>query len=145
MLAVGLWAAQRGGRAVWAVPLGFVTVMAVGGIVGALGVGFPVVEPAIAVSVLLLGLAVAAAVRWSPAASVLVVAVFALFHGHAHGAEMPPTASGFAYGAGFVLATGFLHGVGISVGWWVQQCGKAQWLRYAGGGIALCGAYLLFR
>src|ERR1035437_488964 len=98
MIAVGLWAAQRSGRAIWIVPLTFVSVMALGGLLGMNGVRVPLVEQGIAASVLVLGLLIAAAVRLPLAASVLVVGIFAVFHGYAHGAEMPPTASGLTYG-----------------------------------------------
>lgn len=100
MVAVGLWAAQRGGRATWALPATFVGVMAAGSALGMAGVSIPLVEPGIVASVLVLGLLIAAAVRLPVAVSALIVGLFALFHGCVHGAEMPASASGLAYGAG---------------------------------------------
>src|SRR5579883_978366 len=101
MVAVGLWAAQLGGRSLWAVPATFVGVMSVGGMLGLLGVPLPMVEAGILASVLILGLFIATAVRLPLAASMLLVGAFALFHGHAHGTEIPATASGLTYGLGF--------------------------------------------
>ena len=108
------------------------------------GVAIPFVEKGIVVSVLMLGVFIAAAVRLPLVASVIIVGLFAIFHGHAHGAEMPDTASGLAYGAGFVLATAFLHAVGIGFGILLQRLASAQWVRAAGGVIAGCGVYMLF-
>ena len=97
MIAVGLWAAQIGGRALWAVPLTFVSIMAVGGALGIAGVPVPFVEQGIATSVLLLGLLIAFAVRMPLGFSVPLVALFAICHGHAHGAEMVASVSGLTY------------------------------------------------
>jgi urease accessory protein len=144
MVAVGLWAAQRGGRALWLVPLTFVSIMVVGGILGMGGVGIPYVEQGIAASVLVLGIFIAAAVRLPLAASMAIVGLFALFHGYAHGAEMPDSSSGFAYGIGFVVATASLHLSGIALGIAAQRFASAQLVRYLGGGIAACGVYLCF-
>jgi urease accessory protein len=144
MVAVGLWAAQRGGRALWLVPLTFVSIMVVGGILGMGGVGIPYVEQGIAASVLVLGIFIAAAVRLPLAASMAIVGLFALFHGYAHGAEMPDTASGLAYGIGFVIATASLHFCGISLGLAAQKFASAKLIRFAGGAIAGCGVYLCF-
>jgi urease accessory protein len=144
MVAVGLWAAQRGGRALWLVPLTFVSIMVVGGILGMGGVGIPYVEQGIAASVLVLGIFIAAAVRLPLAASMAIVGLFAIFHGYAHGAEMPGSASGFAYGIGFVVATACLHLSGISLGLIAQRFVSAKLIRFAGGTIAGCGVYLCF-
>jgi urease accessory protein len=144
MVAVGLWAAQRGGRALWLVPLTFVSIMVIGGIFGMGGVGIPYVEQGIAASVLVLGIFIAAAVRLPLAASAAIVGLFALFHGYAHGAEMPDSSSGFAYGIGFVVATASLHLSGIALGITAQRFASAQPVRYLGGGIVACGAYLCF-
>ena len=143
MVAVGLWAAQRGGRALWAVPMSFVAVMAFGGFLGTAGLAIPFVAPAIVASVLVLGVLVAAAVRLPLVASSLLVGLCALFHGHAHGAEMPATVAGLAYGTGFLLATGLLHGAGIGLGLVAQHAGGARWIRWAGGATAALGIYLL--
>ena len=142
MVAVGLWAAQRGGRAVWLVPVSFVTVMALGGLLGMAAISLPFVERGIIASVLILGVLIAAAVRLPLVASVIVVGLFALFHGHAHASEMPATASGLTYGLGFVLATALLHACGIGLGVLVQRLGRGQLIRYAGGAITACGVYL---
>jgi urease accessory protein len=142
MIGVGLWAAQRGGRALWLVPLTFVLVMSLGGLLGMAGLALPLVEPGIVASVLVLGVLIAAAVRLPLVASVLVVGLFALFHGHAHGAEMPDTVAGVAYGLGFIVTTACLHMLGIGLGLAAGRFGSAQMVRYAGGAIALLGVYL---
>jgi urease accessory protein len=136
MVGVGLWAAQIGGRARWIVPLTFVAVMSAGGLLGTLGVSIPFVEPGILASVLVLGVLIAAAVRLPLVASCLIVGLFAICHGHAHGAEMPETASGLAYGIGFVSATGFLHSCGVALGLLAQRSASPRVIRYAGGAIA---------
>ena len=142
MVAVGLWAAQRGGRALWIVPSVFVSVMVLGGVLGMAAISIPFVEPGIVASVLVLGVLVAAGVRLPLPLSALLVGVFALFHGYAHGAEMPGSASGLAYGLGFVAATAGLHLSGIGPGLLAQQLGSARLVRYAGGAIVACGVYL---
>lgn len=120
MVAVGLWAAQlaSGGdrRALWGVPLAFVAVMALGGLLGMLGLELPFVETGILLSVFLLGSLVLFAARLPLGFSAAIVGVFALFHGHAHGAEMPSSASSLEYALGFVLSTTLLHLIGIGAG-----------------------------
>ncbi len=144
MTAVGLWAAQRGGRALWMVPLAFISVMAFGGALGMAGWGqIPLIDQAIAASVLVLGIFLAVAARLSMGASILVIGLFALFHGYAHGAEMPATASGLLYGLGFVLATATLHLFGIGLGLAAQKTNAMKAVRCAGVAIAACGVYLL--
>jgi urease accessory protein len=142
MIAVGLWAAQRGGRALWLVPLTFVSVMALGGMVGMAKIRIPLVEPGIAASVLVLGLLIAAAVRLPLWSSVLLVGLFAFCHGHAHGWEMPVAASGLFFGLGFIVSTIALHVSGIGIGLAAKQTGSTSLIRYAGGAIAVCGIYL---
>jgi urease accessory protein len=142
MIAVGLWAAQRGGRALWAVPLAFVSMMTLGAMGGTGGIHIPFAEQGIAASVLILGILIAAALRLPLAARVTLVAMFALFHGYAHGAEMPATASGFTYGIGFVAATALLHLFGITLGLTAKKMAGEKTVRYAGGAIAACGFYL---
>src|SRR5262245_23234599 len=142
MVAVGLWAAQRGGRATWLVPLAFVSVMAIGGVLAMLGFSLPLVEQGIIASVLVLGLLIAGAVGLPLPASVLVVGLFALFHGHAHGSEMPQNMSGVAYAVGFVAATVMLNLCGILLGVLARQTNTMQLLRYAGAAIILCGLWL---
>ena len=144
MAAVGLWAAQRGGRALWAVPLAFVSVMTLGAVVGMSGHVLPFAEQGIAASVLILGLLIAAAKQLPLAASIVLVGTFALFHGYAHGAEMPVSASGLTYGLGFVAATAGLHLLGISLGLTARKLATEKIVRYAGGAIAACGLYLVF-
>jgi urease accessory protein len=143
MVAVGLWAGQRGGRARWMIPMTFVTIMILGGLMGALGVTLPYVEQGIALSVLVLGILVAAAVSWPLPASMLLVGVFALFHGHAHGAEMPVTASGIEYGAGFVLATAILHASGVGAAILARNFHRSLPMRLSGTAIAASGVVLL--
>ncbi len=113
MVAVGLWAALKGGRALWVWPAAFVGVMLIGGALGMAHVAVPFVEPAILASVVALGLLVALAVDLPVWAGAAIVAVFALLHGHAHGTEVAETMSGAEYMAGFALATATLHALGI--------------------------------
>jgi urease accessory protein len=139
MVAVGVWAAQLGGRAVWLVPASFVAMMLVGGALGAGGIAVPAVEPGVLGSVLLLGLMIAFAVRAPMALGMVAVGVFALFHGHAHGAEMPAGA-GAVYVLGFAAATAALHAVGVGLG----LAGRAgQAIRWGGAGIAASGLVLI--
>ena len=141
MLAVGMWAAQLGGRALWQAPLAFVAVMAGGAGLAHEGLGLPHVETMIAASVLVLGLMVAASVRVSTAVSVMAVAIFALFHGYAHGLEMPQAGAPLAYAAGFAGATAVLHLCGIALG---LSLNRMQGLsRMGGAAIAATGVYLL--
>jgi urease accessory protein len=142
MVAVGLWAAQMGGRAMWAVPLTFVGVMALGGVSGMAGVLLPFAEQGIVLSVLMLGVLIAAAIRFPLAASGVVVGLFALCHGHAHGAEMPGSISAMAYASGFLLSTALLHCVGMLFGLGLQRAAEKRLVPAAGAGIALCGVYL---
>ena len=150
LLAVGLWAAQTGGRSMWAVPLTFVSVMALGGILPLLGIGLPFAEQGIALSVLLLGVLIAASVCLPLWLSGSMVGLFALWHGHAHGTEMPALASGIEYVLGFMLATVLLHVVGIAFGVGMQRLpvlslaegARERAIRAAGASIALCGMYL---
>jgi len=121
MLAVGIWGAQMGGQSVWSLPVAFPVVMAVGGALGTMKVPIPGVEVLIALSMVGLGLAVAAV--WKPKewVALVAVAVFAVFHGHAHGAELPAAAHPLAYGIGFVTATGLIHLAGIGLGLGAQK------------------------
>src|ERR1035441_7182387 len=121
MIAVGLWAAQLGGRARWLVPTSFVGVMVVGAVAAMSGQRIPFAEEGILLSVLVLGILIAVAAQFLLAASMVIVGVFALFHGDSHGTEIPVNAVGFAYGAGFALATVALHGCGIGLACEVQS------------------------
>ncbi|TPM99544.1 HupE/UreJ family protein [Mesorhizobium sp. B2-1-3A] len=116
MIAVGLWAALKGGRAIWAWPAAFVGVMLGGAALGMAHVPVPFVEPGILASVVALGLLVALAVDLPVSAGVAIIGLFALFHGHAHGTEVPENAGGLEYMAGFAVATMMLHAVGIAAG-----------------------------
>jgi urease accessory protein len=139
MIAIGLWAAQQGGRALWAVPTAFVVAMGLGGMLGWSGTALPHVETAIALSVLVLGLLIATRRQWAVTAGMALAAGFALFHGYAHGLEMPLAASPALYGLGFVLATLGLHGLGIAG----SLIGR-QAVQLAGAGIAVTGLALIF-
>ena len=143
MVAVGLWAALLGGRAKWLVPAAFVGVMAVGGALAVMAVGLPAVELMILTSVVALGALVAARVKASAIIGMAVVAAFALFHGHAHGGEMPANAGGILYFAGFMLATAALHGLGVCLGLLTARMRDGLALRAAGGGIAAAGLLLM--
>jgi len=144
MVAVGLWAAQLGGRAVWTIPAGFVGAMILGAAAGMVGLHIPFVEVGIVASVMVLGVLVAAAFRAPVAVGAAVVGLFALFHGHAHGTEMPALADGGAYMLGFVLATAALHAVGVAIGTGAQRWSGVATARLAGGAIAAVGALLAF-
>jgi urease accessory protein len=146
MVAVGLFAVQLGGRALWLVPLAFVSVMAAGGVLGVAGIAAPFVELGIGLSVVVLGLTVAFGLHFPTIAAMMLVGVFAIFHGHAHGAEMPESVAGLAYGVGFVLATALLHAIGIGLGLGVGKAGAAigrRALRTAGTAMALAGVAIL--
>lgn len=142
MVAVGLWAAYLGGRSLWAVPLTFVLVMVIGGLVGLAGFSLPYTEQGIILSVLVFGFLVVAAMRLPLIGSVLIVGVFALFHGHAHGSEIPLTVGATAYMSGFMLATALLHSIGLSVGLIMQYFNSTKVRQLAGGTIMLCAVYL---
>ena len=146
MVMVGIFAWQLGGRALWLVPTTFVTLMAVGGTLGVAGIGVPFVEAGIALSVIVLGAIVALRVRAPIAVAMAVVGLFAIFHGHAHGAEMPESAAGIAYGLGFMLATALLHTAGIGLGFLIGWVGERKGpivVRTAGAAAALAGVAIL--
>jgi urease accessory protein len=142
MFAVGLWAAQRGGRALWVVPLTFVGVMTIGGALGISHVWIPFAEQGIVFSVIILGLFVAAAVRLPIGVSAAAIGVFALAHGYAHGVEIPSSASGISYALGFAAATALLHAAGISLGLAIERVRWTALVRLAGTAVAICGLYL---
>ncbi|MBL8658350.1 MAG: HupE/UreJ family protein [Rhodospirillales bacterium] len=146
MVMVGIFAWQLGGRALWLVPTAFVALMAVGGALGVAGIGMPFVETGIALSVIVLGAVVALRLRAPVAVAMAVVGLFAIFHGHAHGSEMPESAAGIAYGLGFMLATAMLHAAGISFGYligWASEGKGAIVARGAGAAAALAGVAIL--
>ncbi len=138
MIAVGLWAAQLGGCNRWLVPAAFVSVMTLGSALGHAGFPLASIESVIAVSILVLGLLIAAAVKLPTLASMAIVGAFALFHGAAHGAEMPASASGVGYGFGFVASTILLHATGLGAGLALKNQEKTA--RFAGGAVAVAGA-----
>jgi urease accessory protein len=145
MASVGLWGAELGAPAIWLLPVTFPIAMAFGGMLGLIGVPLPGVESGIALSAVVLGVAVLTAWRPPLWMAAVVVGVFALFHGHAHGTELPAGTSGLLYSIGFVVATGLLHAAGIGIGsihrW---DWGQAT-LRAAGAGVATAGAYFLWQ
>ena len=143
MVAVGIWGAQLGAPAIWVLPITFPLVMALGGVLGILHVPLPMPEVIIALSALVLGGAVAMRLKLPFAAAAAVVAVFAIFHGHAHGAELPGSANPLAYGIGFVVATGLLHLCGIVIGTLTRWPVGARVVQGLGVVIALLGGYFL--
>jgi urease accessory protein len=144
MVAVGLWGAQLGRPAIWLLPVTFPLVMAFGGFLGLIGVHLPGSEIAIALSGVCLGAAVLAEFRPPLWVAAVLVGVFGLFHGYAHGAELPPGDNALLYSLGFVLATGLLHASGIALG----VAHRWQWgrlaLRGTGAAILSCGAFFLW-
>jgi urease accessory protein len=145
MIAVGLWGAQLGAPALWLLPVTFPLVMAFGGFLGLLGIPLPGVEVGIALSALALGLAVATSWRPPLVMAAALVAVFAVFHGHAHGTELPEGQSGLTYSIGFVVATGLLHLAGIGIGVIQRWPAGQRVLRVLGAGVAAGGVYFLWR
>jgi len=146
MVAVGLFAARLGGRALWLVPLTFVSVMALAGMAGMADVTLPFVEIGIGMSVVVLGLAIAFQFSIPTLVAMTCVGFFAIFHGHAHGVEMPETVSGLSYGAGFVCATALLHAIGAGLGLAIgktDQVYSRRIVQIAGSGIVITGAVIL--
>jgi urease accessory protein len=143
MVAVGLWASQLGGRALWLLPLTFPAVMAMGAALGLSGVTLPWVEIGIAGSVMVLGAVVALALRPSLAISIPLIGAFALLHGYSHGVELPAGVSALSYGAGFIAATLVLHAIGIATGLIAGRLPVRFAARTAGGAIAVLGVVLL--
>ncbi len=142
MLAVGLWAGQAGGRRIWLLPALFMATLAIGALAGTLQPSLPLVEQGIAASVLVLGLLIASPTRLALPASMALVAVFGLFHGHAHGSEMPDASAPLGYALGFLAATAALHLGGIATS--RTMCERFTRLVQAlGMGIASCGAWML--
>jgi len=143
MIAVGLWGAFLGSPALWILPVVFPVVMAFGGALGVLGVEIPLVETGIAASAVVLGLMVALALRPKIAIAAVIVGAFAIFHGHAHGTELPEAASPLAYSIGFVISTGLLHLAGIGFGHFTRWPQGILAVRAGGGAIALVGVGFL--
>lgn len=145
MLAVGLWGAFLGAPAIFLLPVVFPLVMAAGGVLGIVGVPLPGIEIGIAASAVVLGLMVAIAAKPHIAVAAVLVGAFAIFHGHAHGTELPDGADALAYALGFVIATGLLHLAGIAFGLLAQYPGGRVAVRAAGGAIAVAGLIFLGR
>jgi urease accessory protein len=144
MVAIGVLAALYGGRALWLVPLSFVAAMAIAGVIGMAGIVIPVVEVGIGVSVVVLGLAIAFQLRPPTFVAMAVVGFFALFHGYAHGAELPDGITGLPFALGFLLATALLHGTGVGLGLLMQrQASGRRLLQVGGGAMALVGIAVL--
>jgi urease accessory protein len=143
MIAVGLWGAFLGAPAIWLLPIVFPLVMAFGGVLGIIGVPIPGVEVGIAVSAIVLGLMVVLGARPPLWIAAVIVGAFAIFHGHAHGAELPPGTDAVAFSLGFVIATGLLHVCGIGFGLLANWPAGKLAVRAAGGAIAVAGVMFL--
>jgi urease accessory protein len=146
MMMVGVFAWQLGGRALWLVPITFVLIMAVGGTLGVAGIGVPLVEAGIALSVIVLGAIVALRLKAPVAIAMAVVGLFAMFHGHGHGSEMPENTAGMAYGLGFMIATALLHLGGIAIGFLIGRIGDERgpvFVRATGAVAAVAGLAIL--
>jgi len=144
MVSVGIVSAQIGGRAIWTVPATFVGVMAVGGVLGLFDAGLTAIELGIAFSVLVLGIAIAADRKLPVTLAMMAVGVFAVFHGYAHGAEMPSVAEPWRYAGGFLTGTAALHLLGVLIGDISQHYARGKvMLRIAGGAIAGIGTWFL--
>jgi len=145
MIAVGILASQQGGKSLWLLPVSFVAMMVIGGALGIAGVAVPFVELGIVGSVIVLGAVIALGKHMPTGAAMALVGVLAIFHGHAHGTEMPVDASGFEYGLGFALATAMLHAVGLGLGLAAQKAAEKfapVAVRIGGGVIAAAGLAL---
>lgn len=141
LVAVGLWAAQQGGRALWLMPAAFVGTMAAGFTAAIAGMPLPFVEPVILASVIFIGIAIALALPVPAGAVAAMVGFFALFHGHAHGGELGG-AGAWEFAVGFAIATAVLHLVGISSGLMLARFSGKLLTRFAGAATALGGIYL---
>jgi len=145
MVAVGVWGVQLGQPAIWLLPVTFPVIMSMGGFLGLVGCPLPGTEIGIGLSALLLGSMVATEARPPLWVAVLMVGIFGLYHGHAHGTELPPNEDGLSYSIGFVIATGCLHGVGITLGLVHRWKAGSVALRVAGIVIALAGVIFTWR
>ncbi|HJU15727.1 MAG TPA: HupE/UreJ family protein [Stellaceae bacterium] len=144
MVSVGIWGAQLGAPAIWVLPIAFPLIMAVGGALGVIGVPLPATELLIALSVLVLGLMVAQAKRLPLAVALAIIAVFAIAHGHAHGAELPHSTDAVSFCVGFVMATGLLHALGITIGLLIRWPQGALAIRGLGSLVATIGVYFVY-
>ncbi len=139
MVAVGLWSVQLGGRTLWLLPGAFVAAMTAGGMLGMSGTPLPFVEQGILASIFVLGLLIAMAARLGLGASIALVSLIAVFHGHAHGAEAPVNASGLTYALGFALSTAALHASGVLAGLGLREAAQTAWIRAAGVAVIAVG------
>lgn len=144
MVAVGLWGAQLGAPAIWVLPVAFPLVMASGGMLGFIGVPLPGVEYGIAASAILLGAAVLVELRPPLVVAAVLVGVFAIFHGYAHGTELPAGQNALLFSMGFVVATGCLHAVGIAIGTVHRWTWGRRLVRAAGAGVCAGGLYFMW-
>jgi len=144
MVAVGLWGSQLKDPAIWVLPITFPIVMAFGGIIGGVGIDIPFIEIGIALSAIILGVVVAFEITPKLWIAGVIVGVFAIFHGHAHGTELPKSANIIAYSSGFVIATGFLHLIGILFGLLDRYKNGKIAIRVGGVSIMLVGIYFLY-
>jgi len=144
MIAVGLWGAQLGAPAIWLLPVTFPLVMAFGGMLGLLGIPIPGVEIGIGLSAVALGAMVFFEARPPNWVAAVLVGLFAVFHGHAHGTELPAGQSGLYYSLGFVIATGCLHALGIAIGLLQRWHAGKIVIRVLGGGVAIVGCLFLW-
>lgn len=146
MVGVGLFAWMLKGRSLWLVPAAFVGMMAIGGVLGVFQIPVPMVELGIALSIVVIGALVASGKSIPVAAAMAIVGVFAIFHGHAHGTEMPAAMSGLTYGIGFIAATALLHAIGIAAGLAIGKAGEArgfQVARVGGAAMAAIGVAIV--
>lgn len=143
MVAVGILGAFLGRPAIWVLPVVFPLVMAFGGVLGIMGIPVPSIEIGIAVSSIVLGLIIALALKMPLWVAAVLVGIFAIFHGHAHGTELPGAANPLAYSVGFVISTGLLHLAGIAIGELIRWPAGVIVARAAGAVIAVAGVYFL--
>lgn len=143
MISVGLWAMQMGGRAIWLIPLTFISVMAIGGQMGMASVPMVYAEQGIVLSLLVLGVLISATIRLPLLLSATLVGVFALCHGYSHGIEIPHGSSNIAYVSGFMLSTALLHTTGIGIALFARDGSREKWLRLSGIAITLFGGSIL--
>lgn len=143
MVAVGMWGARLGMPALWMLPVAFPLLMAAGGVMGILGLPLPSIELGIALSVVVLGAVILVALRPPLWVAILIVSFFAVFHGYAHGAELPGHSDPLPYSLGFIVATGLIHIAGILIGFVTRLPHGMTALRAGGGAIAAAGVYLL--
>lgn len=142
MVAIGMWAIQIGGRGMWVLPACFVSMMIIGSILGFSGIPVPFIEEGILASILILGILIAAAFKSPLVYSAVIAGIFAIFHGYAHGAEMPATSGTATYMFGFTCSTALLHLSGLGIGALLQATNLKIVGRFAGGAVALGGIYL---